>query len=103
MVILAETRKVTGMIIRWGNIVLYLDNAYFARGFNQGRELYARDCKLVPKRRISMSITDVLRYVAVPDEIGHYHFDDQAKEQAEQYLGVFLGYLSGALPIQSNR
>jgi hypothetical protein len=86
------------MIIRWGNITLYIDNPYFARGFLAGRELYERDCKLVPKRRISMSISDVLRYVAVPDEIGHYRFDEQAVGQAEQYLGVFLGYLGSALP-----
>ena len=63
------------MIFKFGNITLYLDNPYFFVGFQRGRELYARDCMLVPKRRISMSITDVLRYVAVPDEIGHYHFD----------------------------
>lgn len=86
------------MIVKWGNIVLYLDNPYFFRGFQQGRELYARDCKLIPKRRIGLSISEILRYVSVPDETGHYHFDEQAVGQAEQYLGVFLGYLSGALP-----
>jgi hypothetical protein len=85
------------MIVQWGNITLYIDNAYFARGYNQGRELYARDCMLVPKRRISMSITEVLHYVAVPDEIGHFHFDEQAQEHIEEYMGVFLGYLSGPL------
>jgi hypothetical protein len=88
------------MIVQWGNITLYIDNAYFFKDFQQGTELYARDCMLVPNRRISMSITDVLRYVAVPDEIGHYHFNKQAQEHIEEYLGVFLGYLSGPLPIQ---
>jgi hypothetical protein len=87
------------MIVKWGNITLYIDNPYFFVGFQQGRALYERDCRSVPKRRIGLSITEVLRYVAVPDEsTGHYHFDDAAMGQAEQYLGVFLGYLSGALP-----
>jgi hypothetical protein len=35
----------------------------------------------------------------VPDaSTGHYRFDEQAIGQAEQFLGVFLGYLSAALP-----
>jgi hypothetical protein len=96
-------KEATGMIFKFGNITLYIDNPYFFVGFQQGRALYARDCQLVPKRRIGLSITEVLRYVAVPGENGHFHFDEQAVGQAEQYLGVFLGYLTAALPVQSNR
>ena len=86
------------MIVKWGNITLYIDNPYFFRGFNQGRELYARDCQLVPARRISLRISEVLRYIAIPGADAHYHLDEQAQGQVEEYLGVFLGYLSSALP-----
>lgn len=94
------------MIFQFGNITLYIDNPYFFVGFQRGRELYARDCQFVPARKLRLSITEVLRYVAVPDgKTGHWHLDAQTTGQVEEYLGVFLGYLSGALPIadQSKR
>lgn len=87
------------MIFQFGNIALYIDNPYFFVGFQRGRELYARDCQLVPARKLRLSVTEVMRYVAVPDEkTGHWHFDAKIGDHVEEYLGVFLGYLYSALP-----
>ncbi len=86
------------MMVRWGYVTLYIDNSHFARGYSQGRELYARDCQAVPTRRVMLNISDVLHYVAVPGADGRYHFDEQAQGRVEEYLGVLVGYLSGALP-----
>ncbi|HJT59146.1 MAG TPA: hypothetical protein VJ761_21750 [Ktedonobacteraceae bacterium] len=87
------------MIFQLGTITLYIDNPYFSVGFQRGRELYARDCQLVPARQGRLSISEVLRYVAVPTgKTGHWHFDAQTADHVEEYLGVFLGYLYGALP-----
>lgn len=91
------------MILQWGTVILYLDNPYFIVGFRRGRELYARDCQLVPSRATRLTVSEVLRYIAVPDgSTGHYHFDEYATEYAEEYLGVLLGYLSGLLPISGH-
>jgi len=94
------------MIVQWGNITLYIDNPYFARGYIQGRGLYARDCQLVPARKIRLNISEVLKYVGVPDEnTGHWHLDEHGQEHMEEFIGMFVGYLSGALSVtgQTNR
>src|SRR2546430_3131439 len=64
--------------------------------------LFRSDCQAVPKRRIGLSITEVLRYVAVPGENGHFHFDEQAVGQAEQYLGIRSEEHTSELQSQSN-
>jgi hypothetical protein len=61
--------------------------------------LYARDCQLIPARKISLRISEVLKYLAVSDGAGHWHLDEQAQGQSEEYFGAFVGYLSAALPV----
>jgi hypothetical protein len=34
---------------------------------------------------------------------GHYHFDRDAIQYLEEYLGVFIGYLSGPLAVAVQR
>lgn len=93
-------KQVMTMMLQWGRAVLYLDNPYFVAGFRRGRELYARDCQLIPARATRLTISEILGYVAVPTgSTGRYHFDEAGTVQAEEYLGVFLGYLSGPLPV----
>ncbi|HLQ29296.1 MAG TPA: hypothetical protein VK140_08675 [Ktedonobacteraceae bacterium] len=41
--------------------------------------------------------------IAVQDaRTGHYRFDEEAIEYLEEYLGVFLGYMSGPLSVAMN-
>lgn len=87
------------MILQWGNVVLFLDNAVYVDGFKRGRELYARDCRLVPSRAAQLKISEVLKYVVVPDGTG-YRFDVAALERPEAYLGFLMGYLAGSLTIE---
>jgi hypothetical protein len=86
------------MIVRWGHTALWIDNTLFAKGYTLGRELYKRDCQAVPQKRVMLNISDILHYVSIPGNDGHYHLDERAQGQVEEYMGVLTGYLSGALP-----
>jgi len=45
----------------------------------------------------------LLQQIAVADaKTGHYRFDAEGIEYLEEYLGVFLGYMSGPLPVAMN-
>jgi hypothetical protein len=56
-----------------------------------------------PQHAMKLSAEELLYQIAVPDaKIGHYRFDEEAIEYLEKYLGVFLGYMSGPLPVSMN-
>ena len=88
-------------VVQWGRVVFHLDNAAFSKGFLHGREYYDIDATTEePQRATDLTVEEVLRQIAVPDaKTGHYHFDREAIEHLEEYLGVLVGYLSGPLPV----
>ncbi len=90
--------------VQWGNIVFCLDNEAFYRGFEDGRRYYFDDVGgEEPQRAIELSATELLHQVAVLDaKMGHYRFDEEAIDHLEEYLGVFLGYMSGPLQMGGN-
>ncbi|MGZ3616986.1 MAG: hypothetical protein ACXWOL_09005 [Ktedonobacteraceae bacterium] len=87
-------------MMQWGKVVLSLDNPLFADGYKRGREMYHRDCRLVPLRASQIRISGVLRYVLVPDGTGGYRLDIVALDKPEAYMGFLVGYLSAAIPIE---
>ena len=38
--------------------------------------------------------------MVMPDEHGHYHFDEMGNDNLAEYLGYLIGYLSGPLAPQ---
>lgn len=92
-------------VIQWGRVVLHLDNVAFREGFLHGRDYYEIDAtNEEPQRATRLTAEEVLRQVAVSDaKEGHYHFDREAIEHLEEYLGVLIGYLSGPLAVTVQR
>lgn len=85
--------------VQWGSIVFSLDNEAFRKGFESGRHYYFVDASgEEPQRATELSARELLHQIAVPDaKSGHYRFDEEAIDHLEEYLGVFLGYMSGPL------
>lgn len=53
-----------------------------------------------PHQATRLSVGELLHQIAVPDaKSGHYRFDEEAIAHLEEYLGVFLGYMSGPSPV----
>lgn len=90
--------------VQWGSIVFSLDNEAFRKGFESGRRYYFVDANgEEPHRARKLSAGELLHQIAVPDaRTGHYRFDEEAIAHLEEYLGVFLGYMSGPLPVSMN-
>jgi len=88
-------------VVQWGRVLFHLDNAAFCKGFLRGREYYEIDATIEePQRATRLTVEEVLGQIAVPDaKTGHYHFDREAIEHLEEYLGVLTGYLSGPLAV----
>ena len=88
-------------VVQWGRVVFHLDNAAFHQGFLHGREYYEVDAAIEePQCATRLTVEEVLRQIAVSDaKTGHYHFDQEAIEHLEEYLGVLVGYLSGPLSV----
>jgi hypothetical protein len=76
----------------------------FRKGFESGRRYYFVDAKgEEPQRATKLSAKELLHQIAVPDaKTGHYRFDEEASIHLEEYLGVFLGYMSGPLSMARN-
>jgi hypothetical protein len=52
------------------------------------------------RRATKLSARKLLHQIAVYDaRTGHYRIDEEAIAHLEEYLGVFLGYMSGPLPV----
>ncbi len=85
--------------VQWGSIVFSLDSEGFRKGFESGRRYYFVDANgEEPQRATKLSARELLHQIAVPDaRSGHYHFDEEAIDYLEEYLGVFLRYMSGPL------
>src|SRR5947209_7626956 len=85
--------------VQCGSIVCSLDNEAFCKGFESGRRYYFVDANgEEPHRATKLSAGELLHQIAVPDAMtGHYRFDEEAIAHLEEYLGVFLGYMSGPL------
>jgi hypothetical protein len=90
--------------VQWGSIVLSLENEAFRKGFESGRSYYFVDINGgEPQRAERLTTKELLQQIAVPDaKTGHYRFDAEGIEYLEEYLGVFLGYMSGPLPVSMN-
>jgi hypothetical protein len=88
-------------VVHWGRVVFHLNNAAFCSGFSRGRDYYEIDATIEELQRATrLTAEEVLTQIAVPDaKIGHYHFDREAIQYLEEYLGVLVGYLSGPLPV----
>src|SRR3984893_12108957 len=88
-------------VVQWGRVGFHLDNVAFCKGFLHDREYYQIDATIEkPQRASRLTVEQVLQQIAVPDaKTGHYHFDREAIEHLEEYLGVIVGYLSGPLPV----
>ena len=87
--------------VQWGSIEFSLDNEAFRKGFECGRRYYFVDANgEEPHRATKLSARELLHQIAVPDaKTGHYRFDEEAIAHLEEYLGVFLGYMSGPLAV----
>ncbi len=90
--------------IQWGNVVLYLDNETFRKGFLDARgwyfeDVYGEDGRAPeePQRVQSMTSEELVRLVILPDEQGVYRFDEMGNEHLPAYLGYLFGYMSGPL------
>ena len=84
----------------WGRVVPFLDNPVFADGYKRGREMYKREARMIPLRASQLRISEVLRYVVVPNGTGGYTLDVVALDKPEAYMGFLVGYLSAAIPIE---
>ncbi len=95
--------KLQANTVQWGSIVFSLDNEAFRNGFESGRRYYFADANGEERQRATkLSAGELLHQIAVPDaRTGHYSFDGKAIEYLEEYLGVFLGYVSGPLPVSA--
>ena len=91
-------------IVQWGSIVFSLDNEAFRKGFESGRKYYFVDVSgEEPQRAEKLTVGELLQQIAVADaKTGHYRFDAEGIAHLEEYLGVFLGYISGPLPVSMN-
>jgi hypothetical protein len=88
----------TSIYLQWGNTVLTLDNPNFCVGFLRGRESYCEECEEEPRRMRELVATDFLKLIALSDaRSGHYRFDHEGINNLEEYLGVFLGYVTAPL------
>jgi len=78
-----------------------LDNAAFRKGFQDGCHYYFVDANgEEPQRATKLTTQELLQQIAVPDaKTGHYRFDEEGIEYLEEYLGAFLGYMSGPLSV----
>jgi hypothetical protein len=90
--------------VRWGTITLHLDNEAFRRGFLSVRQWYFQDIygeegrkPEEPQHAVALTSEEVLRLVVMPDEQGHYHFDEMGYENLPEYLGYLVGYLGSPL------
>lgn len=90
--------------VPWGTTTLILDNEAFRHGFLSAHQwfyddIYGHTGRLPeePQRAVSLTSEEVLRLVVMPDEHGHYHFDEMGYENLPEYLGYLVGYLSGPL------
>lgn len=90
--------------IPWGMTTLILDNEAFRRGFLTAHRWYFEDiygeegCQPEePQRALSLTSEEVLRLVVIPDQQGHYHFDEMGYDNLPEYLGYLVGYLGGPL------
>ena len=90
--------------VQWGSIVFSLDNEAFREGFENGRRYYFEDATgEEPQRATRLTTKELLMQIAVQNaRSGHYRFDEERIEYLEEYLGVFLGYMSGPLPVSVN-
>jgi len=53
-----------------------------------------------PHRATKLTARELLHQVPLPDaKSGHYRFDEEAIAHLEEYLGVFLGYMSDPLSV----
>ena len=88
-------------IVQWGSIVSSLDNEAFRKGFESGRRYYFVDANgEEPQRATELSARELLYQIAGPDARScHYPFDEEGIDYLEEHLGVFLGYMSGPLPM----
>jgi hypothetical protein len=90
--------------VQWGTITLILGNEAFRKGFLSARrwyfqDIYGEDGRLPeePQHAVELTSEEVLRLVVMPDEQGHYHFDETGIDQLPEYLGYLVGYLGGPL------
>ena len=65
-------------------------------------DIYGEDGRTPQEPYHAMTLTgeEVLRLVVMPDEQGHYHFDEMGYENLPEYLGYLIGYLGGPLAPQ---
>ena len=90
--------QATSIRLPWGNVILTLDNPQFRAGFLRGRESYREECEEEPCRARELVATDFLELIALTDaRSGHYRFDYEGISNLEEYLGVFLGYVTAPL------
>ena len=93
--------KLQANTVQWGSLVFSLDNEAFRKGFESRRHYYFLDANgEEPHRATKLSARELLHQIAVPDaRTGYYRFDEEAIAHLEEYPGVFLGYMSGPLPV----
>jgi hypothetical protein len=82
--------------VQWGTLTITLDTQPFEHAYTMGREHYFDTWYEDSHSVHTMTVPQVMRLVAIPDDKGSYQFDDDPNN-AEAILGFTLGYMSGAV------
>jgi hypothetical protein len=84
--------------VQWGSLTLLLDHEEFRKGYAWGRRYYFEDINNeYPERAHTMTALEAAQIVVVGTESGQPHFDAEELAHPIETVGVFLGYMSGAL------
>lgn len=93
--------------VPWGTTTLLLNHERFAQGYQRGRRYFFED-HTSEEQQFSgpLTVPDLLCLIAVPDEQGHYHLDEDEDDTefgatVEELLGVLVGYLHGPLQAET--
>lgn len=93
--------------ISWGQTTFILDQDRFLQGYHNGRRYYFEDSSPEEPSSVQISVSNLLRLIAMPDTQGCYQLDNGLERSAfregvEELLGVLVGYLAGPLHAETS-
>ncbi len=92
------TEQALSQQVQWGSLTLLLDNEEFRKGYTWGRSYYFEDINYeYPERAHTMTALEAAQVIVVGTDSEHPHFDAEELAHPIETVGVFLGYMSGAL------
>ncbi|HLI89212.1 MAG TPA: hypothetical protein VKV37_11030 [Ktedonobacteraceae bacterium] len=92
------TNKTLSQQVQWGKLTLLLDHEEFRKGYSWGRRYYFEDINHeYPERARTMTALEAAQVIVVGTDSDQPHFDAEELAHPIETVGVFLGYMSGAL------